>query len=266
MTFNSLVLPLALVLGSLGREPWWLASLMMFFVALVGPHCGTAFLIETSIPAELGETIELAMLYAAGGLWTIGHACLLARASLQPTQQEVAAFWEETTALIPATRAAEEDTSSVVGRHRRERALANSHQALREAVERARGALGTARAELSGPSEELERACRSVAAWVLAGRRQFSLTLMRAWLIELTSAFGRNTSGSHDLYASHASSRERGRGHRPPPRSRATILWCSAAFPARIPAATSSPPFVLSSAQLSSACGRLSFDMRFALP
>jgi hypothetical protein len=34
MTFNSLISPLALVLGSQAREPWWLASVMMFFVAL----------------------------------------------------------------------------------------------------------------------------------------------------------------------------------------------------------------------------------------
>jgi len=82
MTFNSLVSPLALVLGIQAREPWWLASVMMFFVALgsglaraIGPGgiplglmVGTAFLIGTSIPAELGETIEFAMLYAAGGV------------------------------------------------------------------------------------------------------------------------------------------------------------------------------------------------------
>jgi hypothetical protein len=118
----------------------------------LGLMVGTAFLIGTSVPAELGETIEFAMLYAAGGLWTILVTLVFWRVRpFKRLEQEVAAVWERTTALIGAIRTVEGDTSSVVGRHRRERALANSHQALREAVERARGALGTVRAELSGP-------------------------------------------------------------------------------------------------------------------
>jgi hypothetical protein len=166
MSFNSMVSPLALVLGSQAREPWWLASAMMFFVALcsglgralgpggvpLGLMVGTAFLIGISVPAGLREASEVAMLYAAGGLWTILITLVFWR--LRPfkrLEQEVAAVWERTVALIAATRAIDADMSSVVARRRQERALANSHQALREAVERARGALGTVRAELSGP-------------------------------------------------------------------------------------------------------------------
>jgi uncharacterized membrane protein YccC len=166
MTFNSMVSPLALVLGSQAAEPWWLASLMMFFVALasgfgralgaggvpLGLMVGTAFLIGTSISSGLRETAEFSALYAAGGLWAILVTLVFWR--LRPfkrLEQEVAAVWERTVALIAATRAVDTDMTSVVGRRKRERALANSHQALREAVERAREALGTVRAELSGP-------------------------------------------------------------------------------------------------------------------
>jgi uncharacterized membrane protein YccC len=252
MAFNGLASPLALLLGSQAREPWWLAAAMMFIVALgsglaraIGPGgvplglmIGTGFLIGTSVPAALNEDIEFAMQYAAGAFWTILVALVFWR--LRPfkrLEQEVAAVWERTAALIGAIHAVEADMKSVVGRRRRERVLASNHQALREAVERARGALGVIRAEISGPgtttaqlmilvraasrvaaagvtlaeihgrdlqdrrvyddddifgttTNELESACRAIAASVLAGRRQLSLTAMRTRLIQLTSAFG----------------------------------------------------------------------------
>jgi uncharacterized membrane protein YccC len=165
MIFNSLVSPLALVLGAQAREPWWLSSAMMFLVALssglaralgpggvpLGLMVGVAFLIGTNTPAEPRESVEFGVLYAAGGLWTILVALVFWRARpFKRLEQEVAAVWEGTAALIGAIRATEADATSVVARRRRERALANSHQALREAVERARVALGTVRAELSG--------------------------------------------------------------------------------------------------------------------
>jgi hypothetical protein len=192
------------------------------------------------------DTIEFAMLYAAGGLWTILVAPVFWRVRpFKRLEQEVAAVWERTAALIGAIRVPDADTTSVVGRRRRERGLANSHQALREAVERARGALGMVRAELSGPgtttahlmilvraasriaaagvtlaeirgrdlrhrqahhvggtfdtsTQELESACRAVAASVLSsGRRKCSLMRMRARLVELTSTFGGTHRCSH---------------------------------------------------------------------
>jgi uncharacterized membrane protein YccC len=251
MTFNSMISPLALVFGSQAREPWWLAGAMMFLVALgsglaraIGPGgvplglmVGTAFLIGTSVPADLRETVEVAVLYAAGGFWTILVALVFWRVRpFKRLEQEVAAVWEKTAALTGVIRGVELDAISVVGRRRWERALANTHQALREAVERARGALGTVRAELSGPgtttaqlmilvraasriaaagvtlaeirghdlqhrqmrdggdtdalAQDLESACRAIAASVLAGRQKLSLTSLRARLIELTSALG----------------------------------------------------------------------------
>jgi hypothetical protein len=195
---------------------------------------------------SMRDTIEFAMLYAAGGLWTILVAPVFWRVRpFKRLEQEVAAVWERTAALIGAIRVPDADTTSVVGRRRRERGLANSHQALREAVERARGALGMVRAELSGPgtttahlmilvraasriaaagvtlaeirgrdlrhrqahhvggtfdtsTQELESACRAVAASVLSsGRRKCSLMRMRARLVELTSTFGGTHRCSH---------------------------------------------------------------------
>jgi FUSC-like inner membrane protein yccS len=166
MTFNSLVSPLALILGTQTREPWWLAGLMIFLVALgsgmaraIGPGgaplglmVGVAFLIGTNAPADLHETIELGMLYLGGGLWTTVAALVFWRVRpFKRLEQEVAAVWERTAALIGTIHTLESDAMTVVGRRRRERALAGSHKALREAVERARTALGTGRAELSGP-------------------------------------------------------------------------------------------------------------------
>jgi uncharacterized membrane protein YccC len=252
MTFNSLVSPLALILGAQAREPWWLAGLMIFLVALgsgmaraIGPGgaplglmVGVAFLIGTNAPADLQETIEFGMLYLGGGLWTTVAALVFWRVRpFKRLEQEVAAVWEQTAALIGTIHTLESDAMTVVGRRRQERALAGSHKALREAVERARTALGTVRAELSGPgtitaqlmilvraasrtaaagvtlaeirsrdlqrrrrrdggdmfdalTEELEHACRVIAASLLAGRQKLSLVRLRTRLIELTAAYG----------------------------------------------------------------------------
>ncbi len=203
MTFNSLVSPLALLLGTQAREPWWLASVMMFLVALgsglaraIGPGgvplglmVGIAFLIGISGPGDLNEAIQFAILYAAGGLWTVLLTLIFWRARpYKRLEQEVAAVWERTAALIGAIRAVEADAASVVARRRRERALANRHQALRQAVEGARGALGTIRAELSGPGTTtaqlmilVRAASRTAAAGVtLAEIRDRSLQRRRA--------------------------------------------------------------------------------------
>jgi len=252
MTFNGLVSPLVLVLGSQVREPWWLASATMFVVALgsglvraIGPGgiplglmAATAFLIGTNAEVDLRESVEFGVLYAAGAAWTILLAIVFWRARpFKRLEQEVAAVWEATAALIGAVRAAKADALSVVARRRRERVLAKRHQVLREAVERARAALGTVRAELSGPgtttaqlmvlvraasrtaaagvtlaeigdrhrqprpahdqsgmfdtsAEELENACRTVAASVLSGRRDLPLAPVRSRLFELTAVYG----------------------------------------------------------------------------
>jgi len=170
MVFNSVVSPLALVLGSQAREPWWLATAMMFLIAVgsglarasgpggipLGLMVGVAFLIGTNIPTDLPQTLESAVLYSLGGLWTILVALVFWRMRpFKRLEQEVAIVWESTASLIAAMRAVEVSSTSVVRRRRRERMLAKSHQALREAVERARGTLGMVRAELSGPGRQL---------------------------------------------------------------------------------------------------------------
>src|SRR5437763_15845663 len=136
-----------------------LVALVAGLVRAIGPGgvplglmVGAAFLIGTNVPVDLSQTIESGMLYLLGGLWTILVALVFWRMRpFKRLEQEVAAVWEGTAPLIAAMRAVEAASTSLVRRRRRERAVAKSHQGLREAVERARGSLGTIRAELSGP-------------------------------------------------------------------------------------------------------------------
>jgi uncharacterized membrane protein YccC len=166
MALNAALSPLSLALGSLGHEFWWLAAELMFLVALgsglaraIGPNgtplglfVGLAFLIGTSLPVTAREVIAATALYFAGGLWTILIALIFWR--LRPfkrLEQEVAGVWESTVGLIAAMRAVQAMPVSVVQRRRQERHLAEQHQNLRGAVERARATLGTLRGEITGP-------------------------------------------------------------------------------------------------------------------
>ncbi len=195
MAFNSVVSPLALVLGSQAREPWWIATALMFFVAVgsglarasgpggipLGLMVGVAFLIGTNVPADLPETLQSAVLYLAGGLWTIFVALIFWRIRpFKRLEQEVAAVWETTASLIAAVRAAQVRSTSVVRRRRQERMLAKSHQALREAVERARGTLGMLRVELSGPGTTTAQLMILVRAASRIGAAGVTLAEMRA--------------------------------------------------------------------------------------
>jgi uncharacterized membrane protein YccC len=166
MAFNAIVAPFVLLLGSQTREPWWLASASMFLVALgsglarsLGPSgvplglmFGIAFLIGTNVSGDMRVSVEFASLYALGGVWTILVALVFWRARpFKRLEQEVAGVWEKNATFMATIRTLQTDNLSVVARRRREQVFAGSHQALREAVERARDALGTVRAEVSGP-------------------------------------------------------------------------------------------------------------------
>jgi uncharacterized membrane protein YccC len=162
MGLNAVLSPISILLGAGARDHWLLATALMFFVALgsgmaralgpsitpLGLFVGLSFLIGTNLPLGLGVSIEAAVLYSAGALWTMLVAVAFWR--LRPfkrLEQELASVWESVSALVNATSASGEEGAH--GRH--ERLLAQRQVAVRDAVERARNALGEIRERVSGP-------------------------------------------------------------------------------------------------------------------
>lgn len=154
-----------LLLGTLAVGHWWLAALAMAAIGIVsglaralgpggaslGINTAVAFLVGLPIGAGGGATPDWVAGYAAGGLWTVLVA--LAFWQLRPyrrLEQEVASAWEAVASLVAAV-AARDAAATVVARHRQEQAIAASHAAARDAVERAREALGEMRAGTAGP-------------------------------------------------------------------------------------------------------------------
>jgi uncharacterized membrane protein YccC len=170
MTVNTLLAPCLMLVGMATAAHWWLAAPAMLVVALggglvrafgpggtsLGLNNAIAFLIGLEVSGSLGSGIEWALGYVAGGLWTI--LLTLGFWQLRPyrrLEQEVASAWEAVAALIAASRPADAGTVSVVMRQRRERRIAQRHRAMREAIERARTALGEVRAATHGPGTTL---------------------------------------------------------------------------------------------------------------
>jgi uncharacterized membrane protein YccC len=162
MGLNAVLSPISLLLGAGARDHWPLATALMFFIALgsgmaralgpsitpLGLFVGLSFLIGTNLPPGLGVSIEAVALYCAGALWTMFIALAFWR--LRPfkrLEQEVASVWESVSALVDATNTSGEH--GALGR--RERFLARRQVAVRDAVERARNALGEIREQVSGP-------------------------------------------------------------------------------------------------------------------
>src|SRR3954471_2222664 len=117
----------------------------------LGLTVGLTFLVGIGVH-HAGHALEWAALYVAGGLWTILVALAFWR--LRPyrrLEQEAAAVWEETAALVATARAFVGPRRSVVRRRRQERLIAKRHQSLREAVEKALSTLGYVRGQVSGP-------------------------------------------------------------------------------------------------------------------
>jgi uncharacterized membrane protein YccC len=162
MGLNAVLSPISLILGAGARDHWALATALMFFIALgsgmtralgpsitpLGLFVGLSFLIGTNLPLGPGVSIDAALLYSAGALWTMFVALAFWR--LRPfkrLEQELASVWESVSALVNATNASGEQ-----GAHgRRERLLAQRQVAVRDAVEGARNALGEIREQVSGP-------------------------------------------------------------------------------------------------------------------
>ena len=261
MILNTVLSPIALLLGSCSRDSWLTSAVLMFVIAFasglvralgpagisLGLTVGLTFLVGIGVHDRGGGAIEWATLYIAGGAWTILIALAFWR--LRPyrrLEQEAAAAWEEAAALVATARAFVGPRRSVVRRRRQERLTAKRHQLLREAVEKALSSLGYARGQISGAdamaqflillraasrigaaavtlselpvqtdcheqaaavrarrlaaAEELEKACRAVAAALLAGRGGVSLETMQSRVTDLTSLMG-ETAGEVLAYA-----------------------------------------------------------------
>jgi uncharacterized membrane protein YccC len=231
MSLFAAVGPCLLLLGAAASAHWWLATLFMFAIAVasglvraVGPgstsfgiNTAVSFLVGLSVGASGGPHLQWALGFGGGALWTILVA--LAFWQLRPyrrLEQEVAGAWEAVAALVAAAQAAIPG-STIVARRRREQRLAARHRAARDAVERARDALGEMRAgtvglgttlaqltvllnaavriaaaavtlgEVATPDNpprraaiaELERSCREVARILLRGDGEVALAAMR---------------------------------------------------------------------------------------
>jgi len=162
MGLNAVLSPISMLLGAEARDPWPLATVLMLMIALgsgmaralgpsvtpLGLFVGLSFLIGTNLPPGLEVSVEAALLYSAGAFWTMFIALAFWR--LRPfkrLEQEVASVWESVSAFVKATSGSGE--FGALGR--RERLLAQRHIAVRDAVERARNALGDIREQVSGP-------------------------------------------------------------------------------------------------------------------
>lgn len=170
MALNAVLSPLALLLGNYSRDNGWLVAVLMFAIAFgsgliralgpagvsLGLTVGLTFLVGIGVHHHGGSALEWAVLYLAGGLWTILLAFVFWHfRPYRRLEQEAAAVWEEAAALVATARAFVGSHQIATRRRRRERLLAKRHQLLREAVERALSSLDYARGQISGPGTTL---------------------------------------------------------------------------------------------------------------
>src|SRR3954447_25822734 len=170
MALNAVLSPLALLLGNYSRDNGWIAAVLMFAIAFgsgliralgpagvsLGLTVGLTFLVGIGVHHHGGSALEWAVLYLAGGLWTILLAFVFWHfRPYRRLEQEVAAVWEEVAALVATARAFVGSHQTATRRRRRERLIAKRHQLLREAVERALSSLGYTRGQISGPGTTL---------------------------------------------------------------------------------------------------------------
>jgi len=146
MILNTVLSPIALLLGSCSRDSWLTSAVLMFVIAFasglvralgpagisLGLTVGLTFLVGIGVHDRGGGAIEWATLYIAGGAWTILIALAFWRLRLyRRLEQEAAAAWEEAAALVATARAFVGPRRSVVRRRRQERLTAKRHQLLR---------------------------------------------------------------------------------------------------------------------------------------
>ncbi len=219
-----------LLLGSAAAGNGWAAALVMAAIGIgcgmiralgpggasLGNNMAVAFLVGLQVGEVGGPELLWAEGYVGGGLWTVLVA--LAFWQLRPyrrLEQEVAGAWEAVAALVAAIARAD-GSESAAAHEQRERLIAQRHAAAREAVERAREALGEMRAGTAGPGttiaqlvvllnaasrvaaaaltlgevgtaslaaeSQLQQACHAVARILLDGKGDLSLAGLRRQL------------------------------------------------------------------------------------
>lgn len=167
----SVLAPSLMLIGTQLSTQWLAAGLLMLVIGLaggvlraLGPSGGPfglnsaiAFLIGVSIPeSSFAAQFERAAGYGIGAVWTIIVA--LTFWQLRPyrrLEQELAGVWQALAALVAAARPYQGKDRSVIARRRHEQLIVKRHSAIRDALERARAALGEMRADHLGSEPAL---------------------------------------------------------------------------------------------------------------
>jgi hypothetical protein len=167
----SLLAPILMFLGMQLNARWLAAGLVMLVIGLAGGviralgpggvsfglNSAIAFLIGLSIPlSSLASQVARGAAYGGGAVWTIAIALVFWQ--LRPyrrLEQELAGVWQTLAALVAAARPYYGTDRSVIARRRHERLIVKQHGAIRDALERARAALGERRAEEQGSEPAL---------------------------------------------------------------------------------------------------------------
>jgi uncharacterized membrane protein YccC len=167
----SLLAPILMLFGMQLNTRWLAAGLMMLVIGLAGGvvralgpggvpfglNSAIAFLIGLSIPLNAwAPQLARAAAYGGGAVWTIVVALVFWQ--LRPyrrLEQELASVWQTLAALVAAARPYYGTDRSVIARRRHERLIVKQHGAIRDALERARAALGEMRADEQGSEPAL---------------------------------------------------------------------------------------------------------------
>lgn len=154
------LMPVTFFAGTQLHGPWWVSALVMFVIAAsagfaralgqigiaLGLVLSIVFLVGTYIGSPPLEAAVQSALYSAGALWTLLVALLFWR--LRPYKR---------LELEVATALSELATLMALASRRHERTLRARQLALREAIERARSALGETRTLAAGANSTMTR-------------------------------------------------------------------------------------------------------------
>lgn len=167
MGLSTLILPISLFIGTLVHDNGWLATGLIFGLALAGGlirafgqtgialglFIGLVFLVGMHLPATFSEALQRAGYYCLGGMWTM--AVTLAFWRLLPYKRielEVATCWMETASLIALIRRLDAPPVQTP-----EQAVVEQHRVIRDTIEQVRYTLGEAFAETAGTNPTLNQ-------------------------------------------------------------------------------------------------------------
>lgn len=155
MALTTLIMPVLVFVGTQVRDTWWLATCLMFVVALVGGMArtlgptgvslgligGLVYLIGMEVPGTVLQSAQHAAFYYVGGGWTIFITLVVWR--LRPYKRievEVAACFEETASLLVAAHPFCDQSCKPSDDY--EQKLVKQQQVVRETLETSRQNLG----------------------------------------------------------------------------------------------------------------------------